>query len=162
MILWAAHGRIERIRGRLEEARKLYQTVLTSTPPDRAGQSVLWWDWAEMEWLSGRSEAAIEVLVRSAGSQGASGITILRTKRHFEDSISQCPLFRWKEREGWIKMRALLELVTSSIGAALGTIDVHLARMKTGTVEHESLTAASLMLVYHHGTILKIRYRLLC
>lgn len=139
----------------MDEARKLYQTVLTSVSADRAGQSALWWDWAEMEWLSGKSEAAIEVVVRSTGSQGTGGIAVLRAKRYLEDVVRQFPASRWKERVGWVKVKALLELLTSSTAAALATLDAELGTLDTGSVVHECLTVALLALLYNHGTVLR-------
>ena len=153
--LWANHARIERLRGRLEEARKLYRTVLTSTPPDRAGQGALWWDWAEVEWLSGQSEAAIQVVVRSVQAQGTGGMALLRAKRNLEDVLAKTPLSHWKERESWLKLRGLLELLTSTPAAALALLDAQTSSLEAGTSSHEGLTVASLGLLYNHGTTLK-------
>ncbi|KAI0936623.1 hypothetical protein AcW1_000813 [Taiwanofungus camphoratus] len=152
---WAAHARLERLRGRVEDARKVYQTVLQSSYTNHSGESVLWWDWAEMEWLEGRSDAALQVTLRSAEAEGTGGIAILRTKRHLDEAIAQVPAARWKEREAWIKLRALLDLLTNSPHSALSIFDAYLSVLAEGTGANESLTIASLMLLYNHGIRLR-------
>ncbi|CAL1695334.1 unnamed protein product [Somion occarium] len=151
---WAAHARIERIRGRFDEARKIYQTVLSSSPNPFA-YSGIWWDWAELEWLSGNADAAMQVVLRSTGTQGSGGIATLRAKRHLDDVISQHESSRWKEREGWIKLRALLELLSSSIHTAVSYLDSMQQSMDSGSVAHESLTTAVLLFVYYDGIVLR-------
>ncbi|OCH96207.1 DUF1740-domain-containing protein [Obba rivulosa] len=150
---WAAHARLQRHRGRIKDARKVYQTVLTSRL-DRPGEGQMWWDWAELEWLAGASDATLEVTLRAAGAQGSGGTAILRAKRSLEEASLPSGTDP-KEREAWIKLRALLELLTASPGAAMVVFDDHLGAMKVGTPAHEGLTIASLALLYYHGTILR-------
>ncbi|KAG8992153.1 hypothetical protein FRB90_001072, partial [Tulasnella sp. 427] len=59
---WSAHARMERIRGRVADARKVYEASLLSRPlgigeDTRPGAAKMWWDWAEMEWLNGDRRA---------------------------------------------------------------------------------------------------------
>ncbi|GAW06042.1 protein [Lentinula edodes] len=63
---WAAHAQLERIRGKSDEARKVYQTVLIASakPIPRPCEGHLWSDWADMEWLAGQEEDAL-----SAGAE---------------------------------------------------------------------------------------------
>lgn len=121
---------------------------------------MLWWDWAEMEWLSGNSDdAAMSVIRRCSGTEGSGGgggIATLRAKRSLEEAITQTPATSsWTEREGWVKLRALLELLTSSAEAALRFLDTQLGGLEAGSVEHERLSVAALSLVYAHACILK-------
>ena len=144
------------MRNKPDAARKVYQTVLSSAQPGQPGQSMLWWDWAEMEWISSGNEAAQAVIRRCAGQQsGSGGIPILRAKRFLDDAVNQTPVDCWTEREAWIKLRALLELLTSSPEAALAYLDTHLNDLSVGSVEHERLTMATLSLIYAHANILK-------
>lgn len=163
---WAAHARLERLRERTDDARKVYQTVLTGSPPSptRAGASQLWWDWAEMEWLFRNPDAALEVVLGSAQieitASAASGVMVLRAKRNLEETYRRSENLPWKEREAWVKLRGLLELLTSSsAAAALYTFDEYLladgADFSEGSVAHESLVVASLLMVYHHSTTLR-------
>ncbi|KAK7694898.1 hypothetical protein QCA50_002086 [Cerrena zonata] len=151
---WAAHARIERIRGRFDDTRKVYQNVLSSTPSP-SSYSTIWWDWAELEWLSNNPDAALQVILRSSGTHGTGGIVILRAKRHMDDLINQIPTSQWKDREGWIKLRALLELLSSSIRGALSYLDTALLSLSPGSTSHESLTIAVLLFVYYDGVVLK-------
>ncbi|EMD42012.1 hypothetical protein CERSUDRAFT_110552 [Gelatoporia subvermispora B] len=150
---WAAHARLQRHRGRFKDARKVYEAVLSSRA-GRPGEGQMWWDWAELEWLNGTPDAALNITLRSAGTQGSGGTAILRAKRSLEDA-SRTAASDPKEREAWIKLRALLELLTASPGAALAVLDEHLGVMKIGTPAHEALTIASLALVYNYGMILR-------
>ncbi|KAH9837066.1 NRDE-2, necessary for RNA interference-domain-containing protein [Rhodofomes roseus] len=152
--LWAAHARLQRLRGRLDDARKVYQTILGSSNSTSAAHRQLWWDWAEMEWLAGRPESATEVILRSTGSQGTGGIPILRAKRQLQEAIT-VPSTAWKEREYIMKLWTLLELLTASPESALSTLDVHLSALDPGTLPHESLVVVSLSLLYVHGIVLR-------
>ena len=143
--LWGAHAQLERLRGRLDDARKVYQTVLIASRPKNTEQVValLWWNWAEMEWLAGGEQQALNVVLKSVGMEGAgSGVTLLRAKRSLEDLGSS------KEREPWIKLRALLELLTG-----------HQPEMALEVFDRfalsESLETSALLMVYHYGFVLR-------
>jgi hypothetical protein len=154
---WQFHARLEFLRGRPDDARKIYSTVLIASPP--AGSlpfvSSLWWNWAEMEWLEREPEAALQVILKAARVEGKTGVMILRAKRTLEDAIKSTADGQWKGREAWVNLRALLELLTSSIDSALGVYDAHIEDRQAWPVELESLTVASLLMLYRHGTILR-------
>ena len=131
--------------------------MLTSTATP-SPHSAIWWDWAELEWLSGHREAALQVILRATGTQGTGGIAVLRAKRYLDDTISQTgqmETVQWKDREGLIKLRALLELLTSSIRSALSYLETVLLSLSAGGTSHESLTMALLLFVYYDGVLLK-------
>jgi hypothetical protein len=146
------------MRGRKDDAQKVYEMVLVTSPSSiQAGARQLWWDWAEMEWLAGKSDAALQVVLQCVGVEGIGGVAILRAKRNLDDSLKDMVDVPWKEQEALIKLRALLELLTSSPTAALSVFDEHLSKdsLKGGTVMHESLTVASLVMPYRYSAILK-------
>lgn len=153
---WNAHAQLERLRGRLDEARKIYHTILIAARlgNTRPGESQLWWNWAEMEWLDGLDEQALNVILSSVGMETpGTSITILRTKRSLNDMIASTKLSQWKEHEAWIKLRALLDLLTSQDPtAALAIFDEALEKEPCSS---ESLITAALVLLYFHGMILK-------
>lgn len=144
------------MRGRLDDARKVYQAVLVASGaalPLRE-TALLWWNWAEMEWLAGNAAQALQVILRAAGVEGQGVIAALRGRRGLDDAIKEES--QWKEREGLIKMRALLELLTGSEPSAVFTLfDEHLSGERTKSVRRESLTASSLTMLYNYGVILK-------
>ncbi|TFK87990.1 DUF1740-domain-containing protein [Polyporus arcularius HHB13444] len=154
---WAAHARLECLRGRLDDARKVYQTILIASHQSFPGAGALWWDWAQMEWLARNPDLAQQVIIRASGVAGSGGIAVLRAKRHFESLLTQELLQApWREREAWIKIAGLLELLTSSSPhSALALLDSHLDALQPRTTAHESLTVAALVLLYNHGSILK-------
>jgi NRDE-2, necessary for RNA interference len=154
---WNAHAQVERLRGRLDEARKIYQTILIVSRMGniRPGESQMWWNWAEMEWLDGRDEQALKVIFSSVGMEAsATGVAILRTKRSLEAMITSAEFSpQWKGCEAWIKLRALLELLTSQDPtAALAILDESLEK---GSCASESFMTAALILLYFHSVILK-------
>ncbi|GLB36027.1 putative NRDE-2, necessary for RNA interference [Lyophyllum shimeji] len=154
--LWAAHAQLETMRGRLDDARKVYHTILiaSSAAPSFKGTSALWWNWAHMEWLTGNSTQALNVVLRAGRAEGQGGVAILRCKRSLDDAIKDEP--HWKEREGWIKLRALLELLTGAdTSAALDVFDHHLFGERKKGIRHESLTVSCLLMVYQHKVLLK-------
>ena len=127
-----------------------------------------------MEWLAGQPEAAQVVILKSVGVEGPLGVNVLRAKRLLEDNIQGSPaktslgkdgLDPWgscSHRVAWIKSRALLELVTSSLPAALTVLDNHMEEIDTSSVigarELESLVMVSLALIYHYGVTLRNPY----
>jgi hypothetical protein len=149
---WAAHARLERLRGRLEEARKVYQTVLASptSTGSRLSAGPLWWDWAEMEWLAGDSDAATRVILRAAEVEGLGGLAILRGKRALEATAREIPDTLWKVREAWTRLGVLLELLTGNSSPSFLT-----APLEAGTVVQESMAVASLGMLYHHISTLR-------
>ncbi|KAG5718792.1 UPF0614 protein [Termitomyces sp. T112] len=155
LIHWAAHAHLETIRGRMDDARKIYQTVLTaSSATSLQGMSCLWWDWAHMEWITGNSGQALQIVLRSAGVEGHSGVAVLRCKRGLDDAIKGEA--KWKHREQWIKLRALLEILTGrDVSSALQVFDDHLnGECKEGPCR-ESLLVACLLTIYQYGVVLK-------
>lgn len=155
--LWFLHAQLERLRGRLDEARKVYQTILITSKVDNSRPYVgcMWWNWAEMEWLAGGEGQSLNVILKSVDLEGRnSGVTILRGKRLLEELTDSTAPENWRELEAWIRMRVLLELLTGSASTAIATVDKYLKRSKCGTM-HESLTTFGLLLVYYHGVILR-------
>ncbi|KAF9229150.1 hypothetical protein BS17DRAFT_771093 [Gyrodon lividus] len=154
---WAVHAVLERLRGRVEDARKVYQTVIISTrrSPTQGFIGQLWWDWAEMEWLSGDADVTLRLVMRAGNVDGTGGMMLLRAKRNLEDIINATH-GRWKDREAWVKLRALMELLTASPPAALTVFD---SQPAGGVGElacvRESLMVASLVMLYNHSIILR-------
>ncbi|KAG2154714.1 NRDE-2, necessary for RNA interference-domain-containing protein [Suillus clintonianus] len=155
---WAAHARLERLREHVDDARKVYQTVLVTSQhtPTQPFVGQLWWDWAEMEWLSGDENAALRVIQRSVKIEGTGGMMVLRVKRSLDDTIS-CTHEHWKDREAWIKLRALVELLSSSSqDAALAVLDSQpAASVNEKPGRRESIMVASLMLLYNYSVMLR-------
>lgn len=156
LVRWGTHAQLERIRGRVDEARKVFKTVLTASTcdPTTAGASQIWWNWAEMEWLEGGSDLAVDVILLFAGIKGnKSGAAVLRCRRMLEDGIQRAS--HWKDREAWIKLRALLALlIGTAMMEVLRIFDSHMATNR-GRIDHESLTVASLLFLYRHGISLR-------
>ncbi|KAG6818044.1 hypothetical protein H0H87_009199 [Tephrocybe sp. NHM501043] len=153
---WSAHAQLEVLRGRVDDARKIYQTVLTTSTVARnmPGTSNLWWDWVHMEWLNGDPARALQLILRSAGVEGQGGVAVLRCKRGLDDAIKGEQA--WKDREGWIKLRALLELLTAGdVTSALKVFDSHLIWERKKGPCRESLLVACLLIVYRYGVGLK-------
>lgn len=154
LALWNAHAQLEGSRGRRDEARKVYQTTLALNRSHNKA-SCLWWNWAEMEWLAGDDHAALIVILKSVEMKGpASGVTLLRAKCSLECEYDK-PSLGWKQKEYWIKMRALLELLTGNQPtSALAIFDIYITHCPDEPSK-ESLLTASLLMIYYHGVILK-------
>jgi hypothetical protein len=107
-----------------------------------------------MEWLAGNDQAALNVVLKSVGVEGTrSGISTLRAKRSLEDNVN-API-GWKEQEAWMKLRALLELLTGDEPIeALKIFDEYISSLEESS-SRESLVTASLLMIYWHGTTLK-------
>ncbi|KAF8647946.1 hypothetical protein AX16_006478 [Volvariella volvacea WC 439] len=150
---WATHAHIERMRGRIEDARKVYQTVLVHSNVNAAQyRGQMWWDWAEMEWLAGGDADALAIVLKSVGMSGKGGPVILRATRLLEEAVENTGEEHWKEREAWVKLRALLEVVgSSSVSRCLSVMERYRA---TGSkAARESMTVASLMMIHRYATV---------
>ncbi|KAG8747264.1 hypothetical protein FRC10_001880 [Ceratobasidium sp. 414] len=157
---WAAHARLERARDKPDEARKIYRVNLAQTDVNerRPGELELWWDWAELEWLQGSTDAALQVLVITVDVSDTNSVDILRAKRAYdavlEKETSQDPAANL----AFIKLRALLELLASdSLPSTLAIYDHHLRtpQFLPYTTEHEALTLAATLTAFHHTRTLQ-------
>lgn len=144
---WATHARLERLRGRAADARKVYETVLLSPTAEqnRLSAGALWWDWAEMEWLAGDDAAARQVVLRAAGVEGDGGVQVLRAKRALDETAASVPTPLWKAREAWTRLGALLELLAGS--GLSPVVDIPIGGSVAAA---ESAAVAGLSLRYHH------------
>ncbi|EJD55576.1 DUF1740-domain-containing protein [Auricularia subglabra TFB-10046 SS5] len=166
--LWRAHARLERIRGRNDEARKVYTANLAqsgarsvssqSQPAARAGEAQMWWDWAQMEWLDGNTDASLKAIYTACAVELSGGVSALKAKRALDDRItlpqgSQDPL----DERAWICLRALFELLTTgSVTAALSAFSQQHGEHGRSDAGREALEIASLLLVYHHAHTLRV------
>ncbi|KAJ7225643.1 NRDE-2, necessary for RNA interference-domain-containing protein [Mycena pura] len=150
---WAAHGRLEQLRGRSDDARKVYETVLTSNPgPIRPGAGQLWYDWAEMEWLSGRVDAALKIILSCVGVESSGGVALLRSKRNLDNNLNAVD---GQARQPWVKLRALLELLAGAGPEhAVQVFENQLSLQQAGSTEHESLILANLLMLYRYSAVL--------
>ena len=109
-----------------------------------------------MEWLAGADQVALNVVLSSVGIQGqGSGVTLLRAKRALDDNVESARVSeRWKEREAWVKLRVLVDILTGPLTNALAVGDQYLLR-ETSEPARESLTTALLLMVFYYGSVLK-------
>ncbi|KAJ7071152.1 NRDE-2, necessary for RNA interference-domain-containing protein, partial [Mycena amicta] len=136
---WAAHGRLEQLRGRPADARKVYETVLLSgSRAEEAAQ--LWYDWAELEWLEGGVDTCRKVILRSVGVEGSGGVALLRAKRILDDAINTT---EGPTLEAWIKLRAMLELLAGGVFEG-----------RRGS-DGESLKVGELLMLYRYSMVLR-------
>ncbi|PPQ62959.1 hypothetical protein CVT24_006065 [Panaeolus cyanescens] len=157
LIHWDTHAQLERFRGRHDEARKIYTTILVQSTQRNMVLSAgrLWWNWAEMEWLAGGDEQALKIILKSAGiEQSPSPMAILRGDRALQDLIQRAN-DDWKAQEPWLNLRALLKLITTS--NAEGAIEIFndASVHQHSDPKQEALMTSSLLMLYHYSVTLK-------
>ncbi|THH06938.1 hypothetical protein EW145_g3737 [Phellinidium pouzarii] len=155
--LLTAHAYLERMNGKNDKARKVYKVGLDSLAQGNEDSVVcLWWGAVELEWLLSQNDVALELILRGAGQPGEqTGVHILRAKRRLEEICQQENTSKWRLRLNWIKLRLLLELLTGTIEAAIAIVKRFQRKEERGELEHESLTVASLLMIYHHTVTLR-------
>ncbi|KAI5123567.1 hypothetical protein M0805_003385 [Coniferiporia weirii] len=154
--LLATHARLECISGKYDKARKVYRIGLSSlTQGSGPGVVCLWWGSAELEWLLSQSDAALKVILRATGqSDERIGMQILRARHWLENVCREDITPEWKFRLKWIKLRILFELITGTLETTIAIGEGLQAKEAEGGLHHESLTVASLLMVYHHTVTL--------
>lgn len=165
--LWGVHARLEVIRGKGDEARRIYDAALStsSAGSPKRGEAALWWAWAEMEWLTGDDNRARAVILRALGWESAAGpMAILRAKRGLEERMrSQYSALEWKERESWVCLRALLEVVSSggtrTVEAGMEVFKGYVSELNLEGVPRESAWTRMALLGWKHGTMLGRRMK---
>lgn len=100
----------------------------------------------------------MQVILRSAGTTGSGTVALLRGRRALDDAAQGVFAF-WKDREAYVKLRALLELLTTGAASALSVFDQACSSLPIGNVEHESLTVAALNMLYVQGIILSNAFK---
>ncbi|KAG9102055.1 hypothetical protein FRC06_002340, partial [Ceratobasidium sp. 370] len=156
---WAAHARLERARDKPDEARKIYQVNLAQIDVNerRPGELELWWDWAELEWLQGSVDTALQVLVLTVDVSGTNSVDVLRAKRAYDAALDK-GIRDPAANLALVKLRVLLELLVSdSLPSALAIYDRHLhtPQFLPYTTEHEALTLAATLTAFHHTRTLQ-------
>ncbi|KAG8969019.1 hypothetical protein FRC03_004986 [Tulasnella sp. 419] len=165
---WASHAKLERIRGKPDEAVKIYEACLEGTSlganPRKNNSETLYWDWAQLIWLSGGR--ADVILLRAADMSGGgdvtvSSVSILRAKKKLDAWIEE--RHAADEEDGrhvllaLVNIRALLELLSGDLTRALSIYDKvdpqrFTSSIRTQRLLGEMLAISSTLLAYYHTT----------
>ena len=101
LVRWSFHARLERIRGRIGDARKIYKMAVGSLTvlhqeTHTEGAETMFWDWAEMEWLDGQTVQSEAIIVRATNASISTdtmaklpATSILKAKRSLGQRIQQ-------------------------------------------------------------------------
>jgi hypothetical protein len=152
---WAEHVYLETAQNRQADSEKVFKTVLGASG-DELRSGALWFNWAEMKWLSNEVEAAKAIIGKSTG-QGLpdTSVAILRVKRELDQRASE-PTHAFSTRIHWIRLRSLFELLFSKdIDSATTIFEDHLIGGDISSEAKESLITASVLLLYQHFIVLK-------
>lgn len=172
--LWSAHAYLQRIRRKVDAARKVYETCLihnTSTmlwtDAKSTERASMWWSWAEMEWLEERSTAAVRVLCAAVGVTMPEDVSdtrlhLLRARKAY-DVVLKTGGVSGSTKVELLQCLALLELIhTNNIPGTLAVFsnyDSILASSRDHPAEarilEERLAIASALLIYRHAHVLK-------
>jgi len=152
---WNAHAQLERINGKLDGARKVYQTVLISSKPPKSqpGYSKMWWDWTEMEWLAGQDTQALNVIFQLAGVSSSTQVGLLRTRQALQEMIDDATATP-ADWENFVKILALMELLRGeTIQSILALFDASVEK-SSGGLARERLVTSTLLMLYHYRVVL--------
>lgn len=89
------------------------------------------------------------------GGAGAGGVVVLRARRVLEDTVKEIPPMLWKVRESWVKISALLELLSATSTTTFPAFLSGPIRVRDGSEAEESSAVASLHMLYNHVVTLK-------
>ena len=153
--LWSSRARLERLRGKFDEAQKIYTMTLQLRT---SGHEALLYDAAEFAWLRGNNASAVQLIASALGIEGIiEGVGLLRVKRavHSQLGLQQVGSLEWG---AWVKTRCLLELLTTSVDPVehcLTLFDALVGDLPPPSPPHEAMTVACCVMLYHHSITLK-------
>ncbi|GAA5972334.1 hypothetical protein JCM11641_002413 [Rhodosporidiobolus odoratus] len=181
LALWDGYARIERSRGKVSDARQVYQTALSMyrsfAERDQVDGPLLWRAWAEMEWEEGQPVTALRVLVAAAGDgqvdlaslattgpdDRPSPAQSLRARQYYSRSLEaafqpRATQFHLRNRNHLAFSFALFEyLNTHNLAAAVDILETHLFRLDVagacGSAEHEEALMMYAKLLYRHTSV---------
>ena len=152
--LWSSRARLERLRGKFDEAQKIYTMALQL---HTSGREALY-DAAEFAWLRGNDTSAVQLIASALGIEGIiEGVGLLRVKRavHSQLDLQQVGSLEWG---AWVKTRCLLELLTTSVDPVehcLTLFDALVGDVPPPSPPHEAMTVACCVMLYHYSVTLK-------
>ena len=79
----------------------------------RPGELELWWDWSEMEWLRGKADTALQIIVKAVDVASTSPTDILRAKQTYDTLLKENKLGDPMASVALVRLRALLELLAT-------------------------------------------------
>jgi len=153
--LWSSHARLERLRGKFDEAQKIYAMSLQL---QTSGRDALLYDAAEFAWLRGNNASAVRIIANALGIEGSvEGVGLLRVKRavHSQLDLQQVGSLEWG---AWVRTRCLLELLTTSVDPVehcLSLFDALVGDVPPPSPPHEAMTVACCVMLYHYSVTLK-------
>lgn len=139
IILWNDHAKLERIRGKIAEANKIYSMALI-LGVELSSKMGLTADAVEYFWLQDNRIQAERILADACGIKGPfQGTNLLRARKALESSISSSlqSSYTW---EASIRLRFFLDFSASTLETAISTVISSLANVPTSEPAHESLT----------------------
>ncbi|CAE6433907.1 unnamed protein product [Rhizoctonia solani] len=152
---WATHARLERARNKPAEASKIYRVNLAhvNIKERRPGELELWWEWSEMEWLRDKTDDTLQIIMMAVDVSSTNPTDILRAKRIYDSSLKDGILDDPMTSVVLVRLRALLELLTTdSLPAALAIYNHYLQTLQFlhHTTEHEALVLSATLCAFHH------------
>ncbi|GAA5922599.1 uncharacterized protein JCM15063_003358 [Sporobolomyces koalae] len=178
LALWDGYARIERQRGKIQDARQVYSTALSMSssfkPEERIDAPLLWRSWAEMEWEEGNAESSTRILVSATTNdkpdlaslvtpRGApvSTTELLRARQYYSTQLEAA--FQPRATQSILRNRnhfaysaALLAYTTQGLDQAIEILECQLFRLEcinaSGTAEHEEVYMLYAKLLYRHST----------
>jgi hypothetical protein len=129
--LWNDHAKLERIRGKIMDANKIYNMALTlnGDGADQSSKLVLTADAVEYFWLQDNRAQAEKILADACEIKGSfQGASLLRARKALEAHLSAQSQYSpsW---EATIRLRFFLEFSASTLGAAIFSVISSLANI---------------------------------
>jgi hypothetical protein len=153
--LWGSHARLERLRGKFDEAQKSIQWHSNSR---LAIVRLFFTTRSNLPGSEANNASAVQLIAHALGIEGSiEGVGLLRVKRavHSQLDLQQVGSLEWG---AWVKTRCLLELLTTSVDPVehcLALFDALVGDVPPPSRPHEAMTVACCVMLYHYSVNLK-------
>ncbi|KAJ9104523.1 hypothetical protein QFC21_002019 [Naganishia friedmannii] len=153
LTLWCTYARLLRSQRKVEEARQVYRLCCSTYDPLVQSRSDIEYalsEWAELEWLAGRDEELLNVLIAVVSTDyqipkgKPSPAMYLKAKQHYWQSPDL-------SSRASVVLHYLFLYFSMDFDKAFQAVQVHAASLPAGSSEQEEVLQVGAKIMYRHA-----------
>ncbi|KAJ9115024.1 hypothetical protein QFC22_005352 [Naganishia vaughanmartiniae] len=153
LTLWCTYARLLRSQRKVEEARQVYRLCCSTYDPLYQSRSDIEYalsEWAELEWLTGRQEELLNILIAVVSTDyqvpegKPSPAMYLKAKQHYWQSPDL-------SNRASVVLHYLFLCVSMDFAKAFQAVQVHASSLPAGSSEQEEVLQLGAKIMYRHA-----------